>query len=260
MIPRSLSDPDLGPQDLQQHILSTYINIRVGIATLGIIFPFLLWIGGHLYAGLPLQGSMSAYYHAVGDHGRSMRDWFVGLLFVVGLFLYLYKGYGRAENWALNIGGLLAVGVAIFPMPWDTAKTQWITRHGFCAVGLFLSIAFVALFCADDTLDLIYDTNIPNPARVIAHLKLLYKLIGFAMIALIAIAYLLNTIFETDFRTFWVEAAGILSFGAYWLVKSWELKRTEAELKTVRAQTRKAGGRIVSTAPKPISKPQTQSK
>lgn len=256
MASRLFSDTDLAPEELQRHILSTYMNIRVGIAVIGIVFPFFLWLVGHVYARLPLQGSMSAYYHAVGSEGRSMRDWFVGLLFVVGIFLYLYKGFGRAENWALNIGGVLAVGVAVFPMPWDTPSTYWITRHGFCAIGLFLCIAFVALFCADDTLDLIYDTDIRNPAQVIARLKLLYRLIGLVMIVSMLVAYICNTVLRTEFRTFWVEAAGIVSFGTYWLLKGWELRRTAAELKTVRAQLKKTDGRVESIVPKSTSKSQ----
>ncbi|TAM84678.1 MAG: hypothetical protein EPN47_00765 [Acidobacteria bacterium] len=240
---RLIPEPDLTPEELQQHIFSTYINIRVGIAVIGIAFPFLLWLGGRLYARLPLQPSMSAYYHAMGFDSRSMRDWFVGLLFVEGIFLYLYKGFGRAENWALNIAGLLAVGVAIFP---EAASPSWITLHGLCAVGLFLCIAFVALFCADNTLDLIKDTDMRNPAKVIAHLKLAYKLIGWAMIASMVVAYALNTVMKTEFRTFWVEAAGILFFGAYWLLKGLELRKTAADLKALRGLTRTSGGKLMS--------------
>jgi len=233
---------DLAPEQLQQHILSTYLDIRRGIAIIGIIFPFLLWIGGRVRYGLPLQDSMSAYYYT------PMRDWFVGLLFVTGTFLVLYKGFSHAEDWALNIGGVLAVGVAIFPMPLEKGK-EWITLHGFCAVGLFFSIAFVALFCAKDTLELIKDTKIPNPEQVIARLKKLYNGIGVAMILAVAAAYLLNNAFDTGRSTFWVEAAGILSFGFYWLVKSWELQRTQAELKTIRGETAKVGGKLMRVAP-----------
>jgi hypothetical protein len=242
---RLCSDPDLAPEELQRHILSTYITIRIGIAAIGIVFPFLLWLGGHFYAELPLQHSMSAYYNAVGYEGRSMRNWFVGLLFVEGISLCLYKGFGRSEDWALNIGGLLAVAVALIP---ERPSASWITAHGFCAVGLFLCIAFVALFCADSTLDLIYDTDIPDPAKTIARLRLLYKLIGSAMIGSMLVAYILNTVMKTGFGTFWVETAGILSFGVYWLAKGWELQKTAADLKTFRAETRKTGGRVMSIA------------
>jgi hypothetical protein len=240
---RLCSDPDLAPEELQRHILSTYMNMRRGIAAIGIVFPFLLWLGGHFYARLPLQPSMSAYYHATGFECRSMRDWFVGLLFLEGISLFLYRGFGRSENWALNIAGFLAVGVAIFP---EEPSKSWLALHGFCAIGLFLCIAFVALFCADNTLDLINKTNFPNPAKAIARLKLAYKLIGSAMITSMLVAYILNTVLKTGFMKFWVEAAGILSFGVYWLIKSWELRRTAADLKTFRAQTKKSGGRVMS--------------
>jgi hypothetical protein len=63
---------------LDQHALATYFTLRRGVALIAIAFPLWLWIGGKLYAGLPLQNSMSAYYHAALD-GKSMRDWFVGI-------------------------------------------------------------------------------------------------------------------------------------------------------------------------------------
>lgn len=113
-------------------------------------------------------------------------------------------------------------------------------------------------FCADETLDLIYDTDIHDPARVIAHLKLLYKLVGIGMIVSVLVAYILNTVFKTGSGIFWVETAGILSFGTYWLLKSWELRRTAADLKTLRAQTKKTGGKVLSIAPKSMSKSQTK--
>lgn len=251
MVFRLRSDRDSAPQELQRHFLKTYMNIRLGVAFIGIVFPFLLWFGGQIYVRIPLQASMSAYYHAAGYAGRSMRDWFVGLLFAVGIFLYLYKGFSRAENWALNVGGALAVGVAIFPMPWNTHSTTWLTLHGFCAIGVFLCIAFVALFCADETLGLIYDTDIRDPARVIARLKFWYRLIGLAMIASMLVAYFLNTVLRTEFRVFWVETAGILSFAAYWLLKSWELGRTAAEMKTARAEVKKMDGKLMSIVSKP---------
>src|SRR2546429_9797278 len=50
MASRLFSDTDLAPEELQRHILSTYMNIRFGIAVIGIVFPFSLWLGGYAYA------------------------------------------------------------------------------------------------------------------------------------------------------------------------------------------------------------------
>ena len=75
-------------KNLADHMIATYITIRIGMAVLGIALPFVLWIGGHLRSDLPLQQSMSAYYHAGGG---AMRDEFVGLLFALRVLLYLYR-------------------------------------------------------------------------------------------------------------------------------------------------------------------------
>lgn len=141
--------------DLQRHITATYINLRIGVAALAIILPLVLWIGGRLLFDLPLQASMSAYYHA-GD--GAMRDVFVGVLIAVGAFLYLYKGFTILENTALNLAGLLLVGVALFPMDWNCGNAcGGLSLHGTFAILFFLSIAYVCIFRASDTLDLIED-------------------------------------------------------------------------------------------------------
>jgi len=214
---------------LEKHILGTYFTLRIGIAVVAILFPLILWIGGYFYAGLQLQDSMSAYYHAATD-GKSMRDWFVGILFAVAIFLYLYKGYSAAENIALNCAGALAVGIAIFPMEWNCGGAcKNFSIHGFCAISFFLCIAFVCIRCASDTLGLILDENIKLRYRR------RYKLIGLVMIASPAIAFALSVLArQYSSYTFIAEALGILAFAAYWLTKSRELSITQAEGKALR--------------------------
>ena len=85
--------------ELQHHMFATYTTLRIGLAVIAFAFPILLWLGGRVI-GLPLQDSMSAYYHAFAADGQSMRNWFVGILFAVGVILYLYQGYSYRENYA----------------------------------------------------------------------------------------------------------------------------------------------------------------
>lgn len=219
------------PEALEKHIFGTYFTLRIGIAVIAILFPFILWIGGNLYLGLPLQDSMSAYYHAnIGD--KSMRDWFVGILFAVGAFLYLYKGYSSAENIALNGAGIFAVGIAIFPMQWNCgADCGKYSLHGFCAVSFFLCTAFVCIRCASDTLHLIQDEKIKR------RYNLAYKLIGIVMIASPAIAFVLTALLKQyRAQTFYAEVVGILAFATYWLTKSRELSITGAERLALQAK------------------------
>jgi len=211
-------------KSIQDHITATYINIRIGIAILAIIFPFLLWIGGRIFSNIPLQGSMSAYYHS-GD--GAMRDAFVGILFAVGVFLYLYKGFTRLENYALNFAGAFAIGVAIFPMEWECgAECGKFSLHGTCAVLLFICIAYVCLFRASDTLHLITDE-----AKVKRY-KTTYRMLGVGMIISPAAAWLLSAILrprqEESSIVFFVEAFAVLIFATYWAVKSLEIKSTDS--------------------------------
>jgi hypothetical protein len=220
-------------EPLEEHVLATYFTLRVGIAVIAIAFPLLLWLGGRFYVGLPLQDSMSAYYHAAVD-GRSMRNWFVGILFAVGVFLYLYKGFSNKENYALNVAGVMAIGVAVFPMEWACGEAcSRYSVHGVCAVLFFVSIAFVSVRCAADTLSLIQDEHLRTVFRRA------YKTLAGLMLASPAIALVLNFILlQHRAAVFYVEAFGILAFAAYWLTKCRELALSQAEKKALRGELR----------------------
>lgn len=238
---------------LEKHILGTYFSLRYGLAAIALAFPILLWAGGHLYAQVGLQNSMSAYYYACTD-GRSVRTLFCGTLFAVAVSLYAYKGYRKAEDVALNLAGVLALGVAEFPMDWTT-KTSGIADeqkvraclegiapvvsgtslhaylHGFCAISFYICIAFVCLFCASTTLPLIGD---PKKERCY---RRTYHTIGAAMLASPAAAFLLTQILERyDMVTFLAEALGIYAFSLYWLVKSHEIRQTNADFEAIQGR------------------------
>ena len=120
---------------IQKLMLSMFIHLRIGVGVIGLSLPLVLVLGGHLM-GVSFAGSMSAYYHATGEcplpkcpgatinpncqeQGNGpMRNWFVGNLFFVGAAMFLMKGFSQWENWALNIAGIAAPCVALFPMEW----------------------------------------------------------------------------------------------------------------------------------------------
>lgn len=200
----------MNPNQLSNHIAATYQALRIGLAIIAFLFPPWLVVGGMIFDKVAWQKSMSAYYHASPDsqevarqkdaaqknpapvagepirHGQgTMRDWFVGLLFGVGIVLYLYKGFTWLENWALNIAGVMAWGVALFPMPWPGFSGIRLpllgpngTLHGACAITLFFCIAYVCIFRAADTLSLIKDEArreiFRKRYRVLGHLMWLF--------------------------------------------------------------------------------------
>ncbi|MEO0971856.1 MAG: hypothetical protein AAFX85_02080, partial [Pseudomonadota bacterium] len=84
---------------LRKHVYATYVMLRWGLTLVAVALPALLLVGGWIN-GIPVQGSMSAYYHAVAPGAHAvMRDPFVGALFVIGAGLIIYRGFSAKENW-----------------------------------------------------------------------------------------------------------------------------------------------------------------
>ena len=243
----------LPADELANHVFSTYTSIRYGIAAIAVAFPLWLFLGGYLQ-GMDLQPSMSAYYWATVGTEYPMRIWFVGILFVVAAFLYLYKGFTPFENYALNVAGVCAFGVAVVPMCQNQCPT--FTTHGTLAILLFLCIAYVSVARATDTLVLVADETLQ------ARYRRTYRILGGVMVASPLTAFVTTTVLtgSTTRYVFFIETAGIYAFAAYWGLKSRELKRTNAELHAVRGTLhvtdrglRLAGSANAAVGPGPCS-------
>jgi hypothetical protein len=212
-------------QNLSQQSVSTYHTLRLSLALLAISFPIVLALGAYLIAGLPLAGSLSEYYHyfdeAKQEYGKGvMRDALVAFLCAQGALLFAYKGFTRLEDYALNIAGFMAVGLALVPMRWPAASAiDPFTPHGIFAGIFFVSIAYVCIWRAKDTLSLIADEKLrKNYARV-------YKILGVAMLVLPLIVWGLVSFLQLKKSViFFIEAASIYTFAAYWLIKTSEAK------------------------------------
>jgi len=238
--------------DIQQHMLKTFLWLRIGIGLLGIVFPVLLLGVGHLYGITPQADSMSAYYHAtrecIDPHlnvsgqcevdpqhpldplltGQGpMRNWFVGFLFAIGVGLFLIKGFSVWEDWLLTAAGILALMVALNPMPW-THDTTSFSIHYASAIAFFLMIAFVVLFCSGKTLKFMPET-IPNREKVIAFYRTWYRLLAFAMVVFPLAAYAIGRKGVWNESVFVAEALGVWAFGAFWLLKTKELSLSDVE-------------------------------
>jgi hypothetical protein len=239
---------------IQKHMIATFISLRIGIGVIGIIFPFLLWGGGKM-AGFHLADSMSAYYHANNDcidpkqtekaascaglpdppRGTGpMRNWFVGILFIIGAVMYLIKGFSWQEDWLLNVAGVAAILVALFPMSWTSAKGRLLAMHGGSAMVFFCCIFLVCWHYSGTTLKHFPGArNDPERVKVIARYRFFYRLLAVVMLLSPAAAWVLNTIGKQNSYIFYVETVGICSFGFYWLLKTFELKRSGVEYKAL---------------------------
>jgi hypothetical protein len=251
------------PRPLMDRSQGTYFRLRFIAAMIGLIFPVVLWAGGRL-AGFHLRNSMSAYYWATKDApcpclidkanasgdacqkevadsddwkacltrlpvqvAGTMRNYFVGLLFAVGAILCANKGYSLKEDIALDITGVSAVLIALFPMPWTGPLSKFYWVHGTATGMFFGSIAYVSAFCSRDTVRLIASATQRKLYTAI------YSILAMLMIGCTICAYFI----PKNNSIYWVEFSGIWAFGAYWIVKGIEMSGRDTE-KLVRVRVR----------------------
>lgn len=198
----------LKAKELQEHMISTYFCLRIGLALIAIALPLGLllsarWIG--------LLNSMSAYYHS------PMRNFFVGALVAIGCGLYVYKGFTNFENIALNFAGLFVVLVAMLPTsaPPDVVAFTAPRLHAVFAIAFFLSVAAVCL-TASRRANRCGMTDCRNRFRG------QYATIGIAMVLLPATAAGLAFTLRPLTVVFWIEFAAIAVFAWYWILQTIE--------------------------------------
>lgn len=225
------------PDALQKHFAGTYFGLRLAIVVFSFALPLILYFGARIHGVVVLAPSISDYYF--WEKGV-MRDWFVGILFAVAGFLYLYKGFSKLENVLLNIGGVLLAAVALIPCACQGESTSGVSPHGVAAVGFFLIMAVVVFKCNEETLSLLKKKH----PELLAAYKMRYRVIA-GLLVLSPVAAVVVS-FRFGSLTFFVETFAIYVFAAYWAVKSRELKHTQAEMAVLerRAKT-DPEGRIV---------------
>jgi hypothetical protein len=218
---------------LLKHVFDSYYWLRIGMAITAFLFPPLLWVWGKFLFGLPLQGAMSAYYWASSPPGGDppVRVWFVGLIFAIGSFLLLYKGYSIWEDWGLNLAAICLIGVALVPMCGSEVGQcpSWSSLHGWFAIAFFAFILSVAVFDWRFSLREVRD---PARQRLFRRLYVFTSFLLFLLPAGAAIAhYFLG---RADTRTYWLELAAIWAFALYWSIKTLELRQSLADRQELR--------------------------
>lgn len=164
-----------------------------------------------------LQPTVSDYVDTV------MGDVFVGVLFAIGVFLYFYVGYEIApedppflpsDNVAGNLGGLFAIGVALFPTTSSVGFVQSV--HFLSAAALFLTLAYFAIWQFTKT------GEEPTPEKLLRNR--IYRICGVTILVCLALiglnGLLLRDTGVADLRpVFWLEAIAMWAFGIAWFVK-----------------------------------------
>ena len=185
----------------------TYLYLSLGIGLIAALLPVWLMLAGG-YRG---HDSISSYYTI---EVWPSRDILVGSLCAVGVFLFLFHGLSKAENWLLNFAGITVIAVALIPM------TVSVVLHRGFAIVFFLLIGIVAIFFSKKRIE-----RIPHK-RARRVFTALYTAAGTAMIVLplVIAALQLWPVSRFQHWMFWIECAAIWSFSGYWILKTTEYR------------------------------------
>jgi hypothetical protein len=188
---------------------------RRWMSLLAFTFPLVFLASSFLLGRTEFQSSLSGYYWTQEEE----RNLFIGMLCFIAAYLILYRGITWAEDRALDIAGLSAVGVALDPVPMDGG----ISIHYVFAIVFFACIFYVGIFMSRRTLICLE----PEKRRFF---RTCYLACSTVMISVVVIGtglFLLpNKLREAitaGHLLFWLEAVGIWSFSAYWYIKSREM-------------------------------------
>ncbi len=204
-----------GAADVNVHALVSYKTLRAAVGTLGILLPLAVCATDILLSGqLRLQESICDYY------ATPARNIFVGTACVIGMFLFAYKGYERADDVAGDIACFFALGVAFFP---NSSGHGWVRIvHLLSALGLFATLAYFShcLF--------VKGSSDPDPAKL--RRNRLFRLCGRGIVFLIVlatlyVAFLQDTSVAKLHPIFWLECGMLWLFGLSWAIKGEVLKR-----------------------------------
>lgn len=188
----------------------SYLELRKAVGWIGILLPIVLMIGSFVFEG-KLWPSISHYYYSV------MGRVFIGALCAIALFMFYYTGYDRLDNWAGNLAGIFAIGVAWVPtterLPIDTLG--WI-HYGFAAA-LLITFAFFSLFLFTKT----KDDDDANRTREKKARDSIYRTCGWIILISIASIPVYGAIGNDLIPNynFWAETVALVAFGISWLTK-----------------------------------------
>ena len=194
-----------------KRVFVSYLTLRRAVGILGVLLPVLLAVGCLVLGSCTaLEQSISAYY------GTAMRDILVGILFVIGWFLFSYRGYERKDDAAGDLACFFALGVALFPTTSGSNAIR--TVHFLCATALFLVLAYFSLCLFTKTRKGVP----PTPEKKIRNR--IYVVCGVIMLACIASVALYHALLtETPIAAikpvFWLESLALWAFGWSWFVK-----------------------------------------
>jgi hypothetical protein len=206
----------------ERSLITSYLAMRRLIGVLGIALPIILFFGGLAQDEPLIEGSISGYYYT------SMRDFFVGLLSGVALFLLSYKGYEKIDDVVAQISGMCVLGMIIFPTAMFSGS---VVKVGMFRIpdniSEYIHLAFGTLFFLSLSYNSIFLFTRRHPGVMGKEKKrrnIIYRTCGVVMLASVVCIsiytiFLKETVLSKMNPVLILESIALLAFGISWLVK-----------------------------------------
>lgn len=208
--------------DRNKSLIISYLTLRRLIGVLGIALPIVVVVGGFMQNEPAVQGSISGYYYT------NMRDFFVGSLCVVSLFLMSYNGYEKIDDIVGNMSGVFALGMTLFPTSMFSGK---VVRVGMFLIddniSAYIHLTFGALFFLSLSFNSLFLFTRRHPGvmgKAKKRRNVIYRSCGIVMIlAIVCITvymiFFMNTFIAKMNPVLILESIALMAFGISWLVK-----------------------------------------
>jgi hypothetical protein len=191
----------------ERMLVFDYKRTRLLIGIIAFTLPFAVTI----ISWKPLTSISTSYY-------TDARDVLVGMLFIVGAFLFAYNGYTIWQSRASKIGSLAAILIALFPTNCDTCPLTFISIVHYCSATTLFSI--LTYFCFGPFRKKAKAKNTTKAGRRIK----IYVICGVIMIVCMLTMFISNFLPKLEVETlrifYWAEAVALVAFGTAWMTAS----------------------------------------
>jgi riboflavin transporter FmnP len=181
-----------------------YRGLRLLMGLIALSLPIIV----SALAGKSLTSISASYYSGA-------RDMFVGLLFIVGAFLFAYNGHSDIESLASKIASLAALFVAYFPTACDSCRSgiASITHH----VAATVLFSILAYFCF-----IPFRRKVKNFGGKKARRSVIYLVCGWIMIVCMVVIFVTSQVLPKEILmrlrvTYYGEAVALMAFGVAWI-------------------------------------------
>jgi hypothetical protein len=196
----------------QSNPVISQLMLRKLIGWLGISLPFVLMIGNWISARASPPGSISGYYYT------DMRNFFVGGLSALGVFLLVYRGYEKLDGLITDVAGASVILVALCPTKPQVEKRHHLTMQQNVIGDLHVLFAAITLI-ALGVMALRFARAQRRPEVVIY--RACAAMIFSCVLLAAASSLLLRSISVSSRPLFIFEVLAMLASGISWFVPGW---------------------------------------